>query len=226
MDQVNQLKKAVGDKAAEFVESGMTLGLGSGSTVYYFLKKLAEFVKDGMKIQGVPTSFQTAAWAKKFGIPLTHLASGKRVDLAVDGADEIDPHFNLIKGGGGCLLREKIVAANAKCLIIIADETKQVATLGKFGLPVEVVPFGSEIIADYIRDLGGTAKMRTLENGDPFVSDNGNYLFDCDFGLIDDPGQLHNELKSLVGVVETGLFIQMTDTILIGKENEVKVLKK
>lgn len=218
-------KKAVGEKAATFIHDGMIVGLGSGSTVYWLLKKLGELVDQGLNIKGIPSSKRTEGWAKEFRIPLTTFSEVQSVDVAIDGADEIDPDFNLTKGGGGSLLREKLVDANAKQLIIIADESKMVSSLGKFPLPVEVVPFGWELTARKITQLGATPHLRKNESK-VFVSDNGNYILDCEFQSIADPEELHNQLKLLLGVVETGLFIGMTDTVLIGGEDGVEVVNK
>lgn len=220
-------KKAAAEKAAEFVQDGMTIGLGSGSTVYWLLKRLGERVEQGLQVKGIPSSRRTEGWAHEFKVPLTDFSQVQNLDLAIDGADEIDPNFHLTKGGGGSLVREKIVDARAKQLIIIADESKMVPTLGKFPLPIEVVPFGWEVTAESIAELGATPQIRKKE-GDIFVSDNGNYILDCHFQTIANPAELHNQLKLLVGVVETGLFIDMTDTVIIGAETteEMKVIHK
>ncbi|ETI69856.1 ribose-5-phosphate isomerase A [Neobacillus vireti LMG 21834] len=225
LNSIDERKKAAGEKAAEFIMDGMTIGLGSGSTVYWLLKKLGELVEQGLTIKGIPTSLQTEDWAKEFNIPLTDFSQVDCLDIAIDGADEIDNNFNLIKGGGGALLREKLVGANAKKLIIIADESKMVTTLGGFPLPIEVVPFGWEVTAKRIALLGATLHLRKREEK-VFVTNNGNYILDCQFQTIPNPEELHNQLKLLLGVVETGLFIGMTNTIIIGGEGEVKVLNK
>lgn len=219
------MKKAAGEKAAEFVRDGMILGLGSGSTVYWLLKRLGERVQEGLTIKGIPSSLRTEGWAKEFNIPLTDFSEVQDLDLAIDGADEIDPDFNLTKGGGGSLLREKLVDIQAKKLIIIADESKLVQQLGKFPLPVEVVPFGWEATAKRIAALGATPVLRKRD-GQVFVSNNSNYILDCQFQSIPNPDELHKQLKLLLGVVETGLFIDMTDTVIIAGKEEVKVLNK
>lgn len=219
------MKKAAGEKAAEFVRDGMILGLGSGSTVYWLLKRLGERVQEGLTIKGIPSSLRTEGWAKEFNIPLTDFSEVQDLDLAIDGADEIDPDFNLTKGGGGSLLREKLVDIQAKKLIIIADESKLVQQLGKFPLPVEVVPFGWEATAKRIAALGATPVLRKRD-GQVFVSNNSNYILDCQFQSIPNPAELHKQLKLLLGVVETGLFIDMTDTVIIAGKEEVKVLNK
>ncbi len=218
-------KKAAGEKATEFINDGMTLGLGSGSTVYWLLKKLGELVEQGLDIKGIPSSKRTEGWANEFNIPLTDFSQVQTLDLAIDGADEIDPDFNLTKGGGGSLLREKLVNAAAEQLIIIADESKIVTQLGRFPLPVEVVPFGWEVTAQRIAELGTNPQLRKKEDT-VFVTNNGNYILDCPFDSIPNPKDLHQQLKLLLGVVETGLFIGMTDTVIVAGESDVKVIHK
>src|SRR4051812_22726633 len=150
---VDLKKKAVGEKAVEFIRDNMVIGLGSGSTVYWMMKKLGELVSEGLSVKGVPSSVRTEGWAKEFGIPLVYFSEVSQLDLAIDGADEVDPEYNLIKGGGGSLLREKLVDAAADRLIIVVDDSKLVPTLGTFPLPVEVVPFGWEITAQRLAKL-------------------------------------------------------------------------
>lgn len=225
MDQINIYKKAAGEKAVEYIENGMILGLGSGSTVYWMMKKLGELVQNGLDIKGIPSSIRTEGWAREFGIPLIDFSSVEKIDLAIDGADEIDPNLQLAKGGGGSLVREKIVDALAEKLIVIADKTKMVETLGAFPLPVEVVPFGYQITAKRIANLGAIPRLR-MKDGNVFVSNNGNYILDCQFTSIEHPEQLHKQIKALVGVVETGLFLNMTDTIIIGNEKGTEIISK
>ncbi|MGO4889198.1 ribose-5-phosphate isomerase RpiA [Anaerobacillus sp. MEB173] len=225
LSNVEEKKKAVGEKAVEYIQDGMTIGLGSGSTVYWMLKKLGEQVRNGFRVRGVPSSLRTEGWAKEFGIPLVYFSEVSRLDLAIDGADEIDPQFNLTKGGGGSLLREKLVNDAADKLIIVADDSKLVNQLGAFPLPVEVVPFGWENTARKIAKLGCTTNLRKRD-GEVFVSNNGNYIVDCDFGVITDPATLHQQLKLLLGVVETGLFINMTDIVIVAEETDTKILEK
>ncbi|MDY0393396.1 ribose-5-phosphate isomerase RpiA [Virgibacillus halophilus] len=222
---MNQSKKAAGEKAVDYIKSGMTVGLGSGSTVYYMLQKLGRQVRQGLDIKGVSTSTQTSAWAKEFGIPLTDLTDGVEIDIAIDGADEIDPECRLIKGGGGCLVREKIVGFYAKRFIVIAGSSKMVDKLGSFPLPVEILPFGHEITAGYIQALGAKTSLRRQGNGQPFISDNGNYIYDCDFGLLENPHDLNRSLHGVVGVVETGLFLDMAHIVIIGEGRDTKVMK-
>ncbi|KHF39420.1 ribose 5-phosphate isomerase [Halalkalibacter okhensis] len=225
-DQVELRKKRAGEKAVEWIEDGMTIGLGSGSTVYWTIKKLGELVNKGMKIKGVPSSIRTEGWANQFGVPLTDFQQGTELDLAIDGADEVDPSFHLIKGGGGSLVREKIVNAASKNLIIVVDESKVVSNLGEFGVPIEVVPFGWEVTERRISQMGcRSIQLRKSEN-EIYVSNNGNYILDCHFGYIENAMNLHAQLKQVVGVVETGLFIGMTDHVIVGKDNGVQVLRK
>jgi ribose 5-phosphate isomerase A len=225
MDKLERYKRAAGEKAVDFIENGMILGLGSGSTVYWMMKRLAKLVQQGMDIKGVPSSKRTEGWAQEFGIPLVDFSQVDKIDLAIDGADEIDPEFQLTKGGGGSLVREKIVDALAEKLIIIADKTKVVETLGTFPLPVEVVPFGYQATAKRIEKLGAIPTLR-IKDGDVFVSNNGNYILDCQFTSINNPEQLHEKIKALVGVVETGLFVNMVDTVIIGNEKGTEIITK
>lgn len=223
MKQAAELKKMVGEEAAGYIKDGMKVGLGSGSTMYYLMKELGERVKQGLQVTGIPTSNKTAEWAREFGVPLTNFTEVQELDLAIDGADEVDADLHLIKGGGGALLREKIVADAAKELLIIVDESKIVQHLGAFPLPVEVVPFGWEVTAAKVTGLGCELKRREVD-GQAYKTDNGNYILDCDFKEIQNPEKLQQDLISLVGVVETGLFINMTTKVLVGKEEKVEVI--
>ncbi|KRG11371.1 ribose 5-phosphate isomerase [Staphylococcus sp. NAM3COL9] len=201
----------------------MTIGLGTGSTMQYVLEYLGNQVKKGLNISGIPTSENTAKLAKQLDIPLTSFKEVRKLDLAIDGADEVDANFNLIKGGGGALLREKIIADSAKSFVVVIDKTKLVEQLGAFLLPVEIIPFGWEVTAQKIESLGGVSTLRELHN-QPYTTDNENYILDCDFGFIDDPKSLEKALNSIVGIVDSGLFINMTDKVLIGDEHSVKTL--
>ncbi|WP_404456185.1 ribose-5-phosphate isomerase RpiA [Virgibacillus necropolis] len=216
-------KKIAGEHSVQFIEDGMTVGLGSGTTVYWMMKKLGELVKKGLVVHGVPSSRKTERWAHEFGISLKTLAEIDEIDIAIDGADEIDGQLNLIKGGGGSLVREKIIDSFANHLIIIADESKMVSELGSYPLPIEVTPFGWEITAKKISQLGCKPEIRVKDN-QVFISDNGNHILDCRFERISDPKTLHENLKLLVGVVETGLFIEMTDKVIIGKDQEIDII--
>ncbi|GAB3063721.1 ribose 5-phosphate isomerase A [Virgibacillus ainsalahensis] len=217
-------KKNAGEKAVEYIEDGMTLGLGSGSTIYWMMKRLSVQIQNGLSVKGIPTSKRTEGWAREFGIPLTEFAEIEKIDLAIDGANEIDPNLNLIKGGGGSLVREKIVNEFAERLLIIADDGKFYNQLGKHLLPVEVIPFGWEVTARNLEKLGCTTNLRMQDNN-VFISDNENYIVDCQFDSIQDPVRLHEELKLLVGVIETGLFCNMVDQVIIGKDSKVELLR-
>jgi ribose 5-phosphate isomerase A len=216
-------KRTAGEKAAEFVQEGMIVGLGSGSTAYWAVRRIGELVQGGLRIQGVPTSERTRNLALEFEIPLISPDECDHVDLTIDGADEIDPDFHLIKGGGGALFREKMVAQASNRLVIVADDSKWVSKLGAFRLPVEVVPFGSRMTAKEVQKLGCRADLRG-EQQNPYVTDNGNWILDCDFGTIADPAKLHQSLKMITGVVETGLFVNMAHTVLLGTDAGVRIL--
>ncbi|AIF44246.1 ribose-5-phosphate isomerase RpiA [Virgibacillus sp. SK37] len=220
-----ELKKAAGEASIKYVEDGMKIGLGSGSTVYWFIQALGQYVKDGGRIEGIPSSEQTQRWAEEAGIPLTSFSKVTQLDVTIDGADEVDKRFQLIKGGGGALFREKIIAAAAKTLIIIVDETKMVEQLGRFPLPVEVLPFGWEVTAKHISELGGKPELRK-KDGNVYRSDNGNYILDCSFPYIADPAILESQLQNIVGQVETGLFVGMADKVIVGRTDGVKVIEK
>lgn len=215
-------KQLAGEKAAEYIESGMTIGLGTGSTVYWTILRIGQLVKNGLQIQAVPTSKQTEILAKGQGISLTDFSKVSELDVTIDGADEIDINHNLIKGGGGALLREKLVAAASKRFIVVADESKSVQVLGKFPLPVEVIPFAWETTARRIASLHCIPVLRQI-NHQPFVTDNGNYIIDCHFHEIAHPEEMHKQLKCITGVVETGLFINMADIIIVGTEHGVQL---
>src|SRR5690625_4491295 len=203
----------------------MIVGLGSGSTVYWMLLKLSVLVKKGLKIKGVPTSFKTMNLAKKMGIPLTNISTIEGIDIAIDGADEIDKDLNLIKGGGGSLVREKIVALFASKLIIIGDDTKKVVNIGNNNIPIEVTPFGWEIVANhYIPKIGGKAKLRKVSE-EIFISDNKNFIIDCQFENILDLRKLESELKTIVGVVDTGIFINLADEVILSGEKGIQLLQ-
>lgn len=212
-----EIKKRTGAYAADYVEQGMTIGLGTGSTVYWLLQELGKRVQGGLHFRAVPTSRQTQTLATELGIPLADLNNVDSLALTLDGADEIAPGLQLIKGGGGALLQEKIVAAASKQLIIIADENKVVNTLGKFPLPVEVIPFGWKQVQKKITQQLGCQLVELREkNGGTFVSDHGHYILDCHFSQIADPAELNEALHLIPGVVETGLFVSMADIAVVG----------
>ncbi|GAB4073015.1 ribose 5-phosphate isomerase A [Barrientosiimonas marina] len=216
MKDQDHAKKNAGESSVDLIQNGMTVGLGSGSTVYWMLKQLGERAANGLDVKGVPSSQQTKGWAEAFGVPLTDFAHVKRLDLAIDGADEVDPQWQLVKGGGGALVREKIIAASANSLIVIIDESKTVSQLGAFPLPIEVVPFGWETTAERITETGVEPVARRNDAGELFVSDNGNYIVDCHFGTIREPRALEKQINQLTGVVETGLFTDMANNVIVG----------
>jgi ribose 5-phosphate isomerase A len=232
MTDQNALKRAVAAKALDYVEDGMKLGLGSGSTAEIFLELLAPRIRGGQKLLCVPTSERTAAAARKLGITLAQLDDMAPLDLTIDGADEADRNLDLIKGGGGMLLREKIVAASSKKMIVIADETKLVPRLGKFPLPVEVVEFGHKATAlrlsAALRELGykNVAMGLRQKDGAPFKTDSGHVIYDCAFGAINNAEKLSAALHAVPGVVEHGLFVGIATTLLIAGPGEVEVIER
>lgn len=213
-------KELVGIKAAEYIKDGMVVGLGTGSTAYYTITKLGDLVRNGLNIKGIPTSEQTAALAVEQGITLVDFKDVKQIDLAIDGADEFDSNLNLIKGGGGALLREKIIANAASTFIVIADSSKWAEKLGAFPLPVEIVKFGAEMTSRKIAELGCEAKLR-LNGNQPFITDNGNYILDCDFKKIESPQELEKQLNIIPGVVENGLFVNMANRLITIENGEL-----
>jgi ribose 5-phosphate isomerase A len=234
MTDVSQdaLKRAAAAKALDFVEHGMKLGLGTGSTAEAFLELLAPRLRGGLTLDCVATSERTAAKARTLGIPLGELDTLAPLDLTVDGADEADRDLNLIKGGGAALLREKIVAASSKQMVVIADETKLVARLGKFPLPVEVVLFGHAATAARIKSacvaLGypDMTIQERMQNDAPIRTDSGNLIYDCAFGAIMDAAKLATALSGVPGVVEHGLFIGIATTLLIAHPGEVEIIRR
>lgn len=214
-------KRLAGEKAVSYVEDGMILGLGTGSTVYWSVTKLGELVGKGLRVKGIPTSEDTARLARKLDIPLTTLAEHPRIDLTIDGADAVLPDFSLIKGGGAAHLREKIVASASSRMVVVIDDSKLAETFEGLNIPIEVVPFGWETTASRIAILGGETSLR-LQDDEPIVTDNHNYVLDAKFGTIAGIDKLNASLKALCGVVETGLFIGLADTIVIGRDDGVE----
>ena len=231
MDAEAQKREAAA-RAVQFVESGMRLGLGTGSTVKHFLDLLAERQRDGCKVVGVPTSEATRAQAERLGIPLTTLDETPELDLTIDGADEIGPDLTLIKGGGGALLREKIVAAASKRMIVIADESKWVATLGRFPLPIEVVPFGLSATRMKIEaaaaaaGAAGASQLRRNKEGNAFRTDGGNWILDAALQRIPDPKALAARLSIIPGIVEHGLFIGLAQVAILAGPGGVRVVER
>lgn len=213
---IDEIKRAVARRAAGLVTDGMTLGIGTGSTAKHLLYALAERMKDGLRFIGVPTSVQTETLARELNIPVVTLDDADEIHLAIDGADEVSEHLDLIKGGGGAFLQEKMVAFAAKKFVVIADESKMVKTLGRFPLPVEVVPYSIERIRKHIALLGCKEIVLRYRNSSLYVTDHGHYVLDCHFGSILDPLTLNIKLKEIPGIVETGLFLKMADMAIIG----------
>jgi ribose 5-phosphate isomerase A len=223
----DQEKEAAARASLEYVQDGQVVGLGTGSTAAYFIKLLGERVKNGLRIRGgIPTSDRSRELALSLGIPLTTLDECQEIAVTVDGADEVDPQLRLIKGGGGALLREKIVASATKKLVIVADATKQVTRLGKFPLPVEVIRFAQALVAKRIEALGAQVSLRKKPDGSPYVTDENNHILDCRFGEIRDPDGLAVELSEMPGVVEHGLFIGMASVVLFARGSEIVELKR
>ena len=218
-------------KAFEYVEDGMKLGLGTGSTADEFTKILSDNVKNGLDVICVPTSENTKDLAESLNIPLASLENLNFLDLTVDGADEVDDDLSLLKGGGGALLREKIIAFNSKKMIVIADDTKKVSKLGEFRLPIELIKFEHKItinrVLEKLENIGypGTAELRVI-NGNPFTTDSENLIYDLSIGLIEEPEIIDNLLNSIPGVVENGLFVDMANIVIIGEQNGVKIIEK
>jgi ribose 5-phosphate isomerase A len=217
----DQEKEAAARASLRFVRDGDIVGLGTGSTAVYAVRFLGERVQAGLKIRGIPTSIHTQDLATSLGIPLTTLDEVQEIDVTIDGADEFDPQLRLIKGGGGALLREKIVASATKKFVIIADSSKQVPVLGKFPVPVEVIKFAEALVAKKISAMGAAVKVRADASGRKFITDEGNHILDCHFGQIPDPPALACKLETTPGVVEHGLFIGMASIALIGKGTQV-----
>ena len=225
--ELDRLKAAAANAAAALVEDGLIVGLGSGSTASLAVSILGHRVAEGLRIIGIPTSQQTEREARRLGIPLSTLAEHDHIDVTIDGADEVDVgRLNLLKGRGGALLREKIIASASEQLIIVIDETKLVDRLGVHGsVAVEVVPFAWHATARRLQSLGASLVRRTTREGQPFITDGGHYILDCAFGAIDDPEHLQRQLDGTVGVVEHGLFLGMASRVIVGGSQGVHVLQ-
>jgi ribose 5-phosphate isomerase A len=227
-----QYKRQAAEHAIALVEDGMTLGLGTGSTAAHFIDLVGERVRQGLKVVGVPTSETTRAQAERLSIPLIDLDRQPWLDLAVDGADEIDPQLRLIKGRGGALLYEKIVAMASERMVVIADHSKRVATLGASPLPIEIVPFGVGATHAMIQLLAaeagcsGSIEPRMMADGTPFLTDSGNFILDCTFGRIEDPEALDEALRLVPGVVESGLFLGIADAAIVAGPDGVIVIER
>jgi ribose 5-phosphate isomerase A len=223
-DRIEAEKRAAAEAAALRVTDGMVVGLGTGSTADFAIRKLSERVTAGLKISGVPTSRRSEELARRLGIPLVTLQDVERIDLTIDGADEIDPEsLALIKGQGGALVREKLVAVASNVVIIVADASKIVQRLGeRHPVPVEVIPYGWCVPAMRISKLGGEPVLRTDASNMPFVTDNGHYILDVVFGPIEQPDRLAHAIKALAGVVDHGLFIDIADRALVATDGDIR----
>jgi len=219
-------KRLAAAAGVQHVRDGMLLGLGSGSTAEYAIRLLGQRVRSGLCVRGIPTSRRSEALAREEGIPLATFDEAEEIDLTLDGADEIGPGLSLIKGGGGALLHEKIVAAASRRVMILAESRKLVPALGAFPLPVEVIPFGWQVAARRIRELGAAPVLRLDLHGDPFITDEGNHILDCPFGRIPEPETLAAALHAIPGVVEHGLFLGLAGLALIGRGDEVATVDR
>ncbi len=217
-------KAAAARKSLEYVQDGMIVGLGSGTTATFAIQFLGEQVRAGLKIRGIPTSRASAELAQSLGIPLTSFDEVNYTDVTIDGADEIAPGLALIKGGGGALLHEKIVAAASRKLVIVADEHKIVPLLGHFPLPVEVIPFAASPVKKQLQDIGAQPVLRLHEDGSTYITDEGNYIFDCHYGQIPDPAAVAHTIKSMTGVVEHGLFLGLASVAIVAGPNGARVI--
>ncbi|MCH7927701.1 MAG: ribose 5-phosphate isomerase A [Candidatus Dadabacteria bacterium] len=226
---LNKLKNKAAVEAVKNVESGMVLGLGTGLTANFAIREISRLLKEGSlkDIVGIPSSNQTEKLALELGIPLITFEQKSEIDLNIDGADEVDPDLNLIKGGGGALLREKIIAQSSTRNIIVVDEQKMSQKLGtKWAVPVEIIEFSYKPVAKYLEDLGAEVTLRKNQNGETFKTDQGNIIVDCNFGQIENLGELNKALNSNAGIVEHGLFIGITDEVIVGKSTGVDYLRK
>jgi ribose 5-phosphate isomerase A len=212
-----EAKKGAGYKAAEHIKDGMSVGLGTGSTAYYFIEKLGEKCRNGLQIRAVPSSNASRKFAESLNIPLVDIDTLSHLDITVDGADEIDPKHRMIKGGGGALLREKLLAKMSREVIIVVDESKLVEKLGKVHLPVEIVPFAHKSTTKRLQAEGFKGNLRNLNENSLFMTDQGNYIYDIHFDhFIENPEEIHSKIKSITGVVDSGFFFNLAKRILVG----------
>lgn len=217
-------KRIAGEKATEYIKDGMILGLGTGSTAYYMIKKVGELVQNGMNLKAVATSKNTENLAKELHIPLVQIDEVDKIDLCIDGVDEIDKHFNAIKGGGGALFREKIVANLANEVIWIMDDSKLVDNIGAFPLPIEVLPYGYTQVIRKLKNYSLNPEIR-MKDGNVFITDNGNYIVDLHIGNPMDINDVYDKVNGLTGVLETGLFINMCKRIIVGTHSGTKIIE-
>ena len=215
-------KQRAAEAATDYIKNGMIVGLGTGSTAEFAVRKIGEMVRNGLSIRGIPTSDLTKNLAEKEGIPLIDFSETMYIDLTIDGADEIDSNLNMIKGGGAALLKEKIVASASKEEIIVVTGQKFVKQLGQFPLPVEVIPFGWEVIFNHLERLGGNPNLR-LDSGKPLTTDQGNFIIDCNFSKINEAKKLEQSLNMIPGVVENGLFIGLCSRMILAEGEKIVV---
>ncbi len=226
---MEEFKKIAAEKAVEEVKSGMVVGLGTGSTVFYAIQKLAEEIRTGslIDIVAIASSTQSEKLANKLNIPIISFHEEQEIDLTIDGSDEVDKYLNLIKGGGAAHLREKILVQASKKFIVVVDESKLSNKLGeKWSVPIEVVKFAYPVIEKYIEDINGKPVLRTYENGSPVVTDEGNYIIDGNFGIIQNPFELAEKLESKAGIVEHGLFLHLASKVIVAGKNGIQILDK
>ncbi len=229
MNPQDELKKKAAVRAVDFIEPGMVVGLGTGSTATFAIERIGEKIQSGglQGIVGIPTSKRTATMARNLNIPLTELEAHPSIDLTIDGADEVDPDLNLIKGGGGALLIEKIIAQASRRNIIIVDESKLSPQLGtKWALPIEVVPFAHRAEQIFLESIGGAASLRVNANATPFLTNQNNYILDTNFGPIPDPGGLVARLNERAGIIEHGLFLELATDVIVAAATEIQHLKR
>lgn len=226
---LEEFKKQAAEKAVEEIESGMIVGLGSGSTVYYAIHKLAQEIRTGslINVVGIPSSIQTERLANKLDIPLITFNDSQSIDVTIDGADEVDKYLNLIKGGGAAHLREKILVQASNKFIVVVDESKLSKRLGeKWAIPIEVVKFAYRVVETFIESINGKPELRRYDSGSPLITDEGNYIIDANFGVIRNPFELMEKLENRAGIVEHGLFLNMVSKVIVAGKDGIKELVK